>query len=208
MGMKKMIRLLNTVLSRAAITIVCISLSAISCTKEYSLEGIRPAEKEVSIFNSQIPVAIRGNDSTGGIELGVKFRSAIAGDITGIRFYKTSGDAGTHIAQLYNSGGILLASATFLNETDSGWQQALFTPAIPIAADTTYIAAYFSSLGNYIFTHYGLKSAITNGPLTALADGIDGINGIFKYTNTPNLPDSGYLSNNYWVDVIEKIPNN
>jgi hypothetical protein len=206
--MKKMIRLLNTVLCKAAITLLCISLPATSCTKEYSLEGVPPVEKEVSIFNLQIPVAVRGNDSTGGIELGVKFRSTIAGEITGIRFFKTSGDAGTHIAQLYSSGGILLASATFINETDSGWQGALFTPAIPIAADTTYIAAYYSSLGDYISTHNGLKSAITNGPLTALADGTDGINGIFKYTNTPDLPDSGYMHSNYWVDVIEKIPGN
>jgi Domain of unknown function (DUF4082) len=205
--MKKMI-LLNTVLYKTGITLICISLTGISCTKEYSFEGIPPPETDITIFNSQIPDGIRGNDSTGGIELGVKFWSAVAGEIKGIRFYKTSGDAGTHIAQLYSSDGILLDSSTFINETDSGWQQAVFIHDFPIAANTTYVAAYYSSLGNYIFTHNGLKSAITHGPLTALADGTDGINGIFKYTNTPDLPDSGYLSSNYWVDVIEKIPNN
>jgi hypothetical protein len=35
-----------------------------------------------------------------------------------------------------------------------------------------------------------------------LADGTDGIDGIFKYTSMPELPDSGYLSSNYWVDII------
>jgi hypothetical protein len=28
------------------------------------------------------------------------------------------------------------------------------------------------------------------------------MNGLFKYTSMPVLPDSGYLSSNYWVDVI------
>ncbi len=205
--MKKMIRVLNSVLYVAAITL-CLSLPAISCTKEYSLEGVPPAETGISIFNSQIPAGIRGNDSTGGIELGVKFQSAIPGEITGIKFYKTSGDIGTHIAQLYSSGGTLLASSTFINETDSGWQQVLFIHAIPIDSNTTYIAACYSSLGNYISTINGLESATINGPLTALADGTDGTNGLFKYTNTPDFPDRGYISSNYWVDVIEKIPNN
>src|SRR5450755_2410784 len=147
MSMKRMI-LMNTILYKAAIILICIS-TGISCTKEYSFEGVPPPETDITIFNSQIPDGIRGNDSTGGIELGVKFRSAVAGEITGIRFYKTSGDAGTHIAQLYSSDGILLDSSTFVNETDSGWQQTLFTHSLPIAANTTYIAANFSSLGNY-----------------------------------------------------------
>jgi hypothetical protein len=57
-------------------------------------------------------------------------------------------------------------------------------------------------LGNYISTVGGLNTAITNGPLTALADGTDGINGLFKYTGTPAYPDHGYFSSNYWVDII------
>jgi len=46
-----------------------------------------------------------------------------------------------------------------------------------------YIAAYHSSLGNYSATLYGLKTAITNGPLTALADSTLGLNGVFRYTD-------------------------
>ena len=95
-----------------------------------------------------------------------------------------------------------MASKAVSSETDSGWQSVFFDNAVPIIADTTYIAAYYSSLGNYILTAYALKTAVTNGPLTALADSTEGLNGIFKYTSTPVLPDSGYLSSNYWVDVI------
>jgi hypothetical protein len=196
-------RLLNIITQKTAYTLpLCISLFYISCTKEYSNEGPSIAGA-VSIFISQSPLGQTVNDSTGGIELGMRFRSATAGNILGIKFYKTAGNTGTHTAQLFSTDGILLASAAFTNETDSGWQHALFTTAIPIAANTTYIAAYHSSLGNYTFTAYGFHNAITNPPLTGLADGTDGINGLYEYTNTPVFPTHGYDSNNYWVDVIE-----
>jgi hypothetical protein len=201
MGMKKMISLLNAVNKKIVFTLLCLFFLCISCTKEFSATGPPPGGT-VSIFTNQAPAGKTLNDSLGGIELGVKFQSAVAGNIEGIKFYKTSRNIGTHTAQLYSSDGTLLASKVFINETDSGWQSVLFDTAASIAANTTYIAAYHSSLGNYISTIDGLKTAITNGPLTALADGTDGINGLYKYTNTPDLPDRGYLSSNYWIDVI------
>jgi hypothetical protein len=179
-------------------------LLGVSCGKELSLEGL-PHSRTIGIFSNQIPSDITANDSTGGIELGLRFRSAVAGYAKGIRFYKTPGNTGTHTGQLYAADGTLLASQVFVNETDTGWQSVLFEPAIPITANTTYIAAYHSSLGNYTATSYGLYTAITNGPLTALADSTDGANGLFKYTDTPALPDRSYNSNNYWVDIMEEV---
>jgi hypothetical protein len=188
---------------------LCILLFNISCTKEYSYEGLPPTQ-QVSIFTNQVLGQTYNdstyNDSLRGIELGMKFKSAVDGKIDGIKFYKTAANIGTHTAQLYTSNGELLASKVFINETDSGWQSLFFATAIPITANTTYIAAYHSSLGNYSSTAFGLKSAITNGPLTALADGTDGHNGVFIYTATPAFPTQ-YTKNgnmpNYWVDVIE-----
>jgi hypothetical protein len=209
--MKKVIGLLITTISKTAFTLLCIFFLSISCKKESSATPPPPPPPEpklVSIFTNQIPVGQTGNDSLGGgIELGVKFQSTVAGDVTGVKFYKSTGNTGTHTGLLYSSDGILLASGVFNNETDSGWQSVLFAAAIPITANTTYIAAYHSSLGNYISTPFGLKTAITNAPLTALADSTDGINGLYLYTSTPAFPDSGYQSSNYWVDVIEKISN-
>ena len=200
--MKKIIILLNASIQRSVITFLCIFLLGISCKKEKS--AVAPPPTETSIFTNQIPTGQTLNDSIGGIELGLKFQSAVAGNIEGIKFFKTPGNIGTHTGQLYASDGTLLASAVFTNETDSGWQSVLFAAAIPIAAETTYIAAYHSSLGNYISTAYGLKTAITNGTLTALADSTeDGINGLYKYTSAPAFPDNGFHSSNYWVDVIE-----
>ena len=200
--MKKIVNLLYVIINRGVFVLSCVFFFCISCTKEYSAEGHAPGGP-VSIFTNQIPTGCTENDSLGGIELGVRFRSTTAGYIEGIKFYKTPGNIGTHTAQLYSFDGILLSSEAFVNETDSGWQTVFFTLPIQITANTTYIAAYYSNLGNYISTAYGFNTAIFNAPLIGLADGADGINGLYKFASTPTFPDLGHLSNNYWVDVIE-----
>jgi Domain of unknown function (DUF4082) len=138
-----------------------------------------------------------------GIELGAKFRSTVSGVVLGIRFYKTQGNTGTHIGELYSyPGGVLLGQATFLNETPTGWQYAIFNTPIAIAANTTYVTAYFSPNGFYRSTNFGLNTAIVNSPLTLLANGTDGPNGLFKYTNTSAFPNNNFQSSNYWVDIL------
>src|SRR4051812_38226249 len=59
------------------------------------------------------------------VELGVKFRADRAGRITGLRFYKSAKNTGTHVGRLWSRGGALLASATFTGETASGWQRVI-----------------------------------------------------------------------------------
>ena len=83
------------------------------------------------------------------VELGVKFRSDVAGTITGIRFYKASANTGTHVGNLWSSTGTLLATATFTNETASGWQQVAFSSPVAITADTVYVASYHAERGHY-----------------------------------------------------------
>ena len=51
-----------------------------------------------------------GPDSA--VELGMKFRSDVSGTVSGIRFYKGSGNTGTHVGNLWSSTGARLASAT------------------------------------------------------------------------------------------------
>ncbi len=56
--------------------------------------------------------------SSGSYELGVKFTSSVAGEVTGVRFYKQTWMGGTtHVGHLWSSTGTLLATATFTNET-------------------------------------------------------------------------------------------
>jgi hypothetical protein len=150
--------------------------------------------------DSAVPAAARTNDPRAA-EVGVKFRSDIAGTITGIRFYKGPDNHGPHVADLWTPSGSLLASAPFTSETASGWQQANFANPIPISADTTYIAAYhtnayYSSDSGYFAT------ARNSGHLTALADGTDGGNGLLTYGAADALPTISTSKTNYWVDVV------
>jgi Domain of unknown function (DUF4082) len=74
------------------------------------------------------------------VELGVKFSATSAGNIIGMLFYKGPQNTGTHTAELWNAAGTMLASATFANETASGWQTVTFASPVAIAANTTYVA--------------------------------------------------------------------
>jgi hypothetical protein len=152
------------------------------------------------------PAATPGtvSDSDGGaIELGVKFRSDVNGFVTGIRFYKGSLNTGTHIGNLWDSGGNLLATATFANETASGWQQVNFSAPVAVTANTTYVASYHTNAGHYSDNaNYFATSAFDNFPLHALANGADGPNGVYLYSATSVFPSNTYASTNYWVDLV------
>jgi hypothetical protein len=189
-----------------------LSLNSGASTSQVTV-SVNAAVSGVTVFTTQTPVATTDNDhqSTVGQEVGLKFKSTSAGFITGVRFYKTSGNTGTHIGELYSSAGARLAQATFTNETATGWQVVSFSSPVAITANTTYTAAYFSSLGNYTEeNNYFLNRSVTNSPLTAPADGTNGASGTdpgsgqgtYKYTASPAFPNQLYLSANYWVDPI------
>ena len=83
------------------------------------------------------------------VELGVKFKADVDGAISGVRFYKATGNTGTHIGNLWTANGTLLARGTFSGETASGWQQLTFTTPVDITAGTTYVASYYAPRGHY-----------------------------------------------------------
>src|SRR5437868_11284332 len=150
---------------------------------------------------STVPAVVAATDGT-PIETGVKFRSSQAGYITGVRFYKGAANVGTHIGHLWSSTGTKLAEITFTGETASGWQQMLFTTPVAIVANTTYVASYFSSTGYYAYTNPFFTAATVNSPLTALANGTDGGNGVYIYAAASAFPNNTYQTTNYWVDVV------
>jgi hypothetical protein len=113
-----------------------------------------------------------------------------------VRFWKDSINTGSHTASLWNSSGKLLASATFANETASGWQEVLFSQPVQITAGTTYVVSYhnnqcYSSGEGYFAT------PLTNGPLTAPINA-----GVYAYSTNVVFPSNTYNAENYWVDVL------
>ena len=151
-----------------------------------------------TIFDFGRPGTVDSGDPS-SVELGVKFKADTNGLVTGIRFYKAAGNTGPHIGSLWTAGGTLLASATFTNESSSGWQTMLFSTPVSITAGTTYVAGYLAPNGHYSYTAAGLQSAVDNGPLHTIADGS---NGVYAYGGSSTFPSNSYNSTNYWVDVI------
>jgi hypothetical protein len=151
---------------------------------------------------STVPGTAAASDPN-AVEVGVKFRSDVAGFITGIRFYKGSTNTGTHVGNLWTSAGALLASATFSGETASGWQQVTFASPVAINANTVYVASYFAPNGNYaIDAGYFTAAGVDNAPIHLLRDGESGGNGVYSYAVASTFPVSSYQASNYWVDVV------
>ena len=124
-----------------------------------------------SIWQNGTPTGAVDATDTSAVNLGVQFQATSSGFITGVRFYKESDNTGTPLGSLWTSTGTLLATGTFTGETASGWQELDFSSPVAVTAGTTYVASYFTSTGHYAATRSGLASAVTNGPLTALASG-------------------------------------
>ena len=156
--------------------------------------------------STTLPGLLDSGEAT-GVELGVKFKADLNGYITGIRFYKSAANSGTHIGNVWTTGGALLGSVTFSGETTSGWQQATLTSPIPVVAGTTYIASYFTSTGHYSFDQNYFANAVDNVPLHALSNSSSGGNGVFTYGAASAFPNSSYNASNYWVDVVY-VPQN
>jgi len=150
-----------------------------------------------SLFSTTAVPSILADSDTVATEVGVRFKSSVAGTITGLRFYKAVSNTGTHVGHLWTSAGALLASATFTNETASGWQTVTFSQPVAIQANVEYVASYNAPKGQYsVNVSYFTSAGLTNGPLTA-------INSVYSY-GTNVFPSSTWQNANYWVDVIFK----
>ena len=137
------------------------------------------------------------------LELGVRFTSDSDGYISGIRYYKSSANTGTHVGHLWSASGALLASATFTGESDSGWQQVNFSSPVAITANTVYVVSYHTNVGHFgLDPGYFVTFGVDRAPLHAPADRAGGSNGVYTYTNTEAFPANTYNASNYWVDAV------
>jgi hypothetical protein len=162
-----------------------------------------------TLFGVGTPAVADAGDVS-AINVGVKFTSDAFGTVSGVRFYKAGTNTGTHIGQLYDASGNLLASATFTSETTSGWQQVNFSSPVAIYPNTTYVAAYFaprghySDDGGYFFPPpkpQGL-GVVDSPPLHAPRQTGSAVNGLYDYGSAPAFPTSNYQADNYWVDLV------
>jgi hypothetical protein len=161
-----------------------------------------PPPTSSTIFGNALPNLIAANDPN-PVELGVKFRSSIPGRIAAVRFFRGSETGAGYRASIWSAGGQLLGSGNVVEGQCAVpcWQEVQLWPQVAIAANTTYVASYFASRGNYAFQAQGLASGFTVGNLTALADGFEGGNSVYAYGSQTTFPTASWNASNYFVDV-------
>ena len=138
--------------------------------------------------NSTVPAVPSQNDPN-AVEVGTKFSADVDGQITGFKFYKGTANTGLHTGHLWTSAGGLLATATFTNETASGWQEVTLDTPVPVTANTTYIVSYHAPNGYYAANSQYFTTGYDNAPLHSPASDPSGGNGVYNYGHIRNIPD-------------------
>jgi hypothetical protein len=154
-----------------------------------------------TLFSSTQTPGTADADDPNAAELGVQFSADSNGWITGVRFYKSAANSGSHTGSLWTSAGTLLATGSFTGESATGWQTLTFGTAVPITAGTTYVASYYAPQGHYAQDSGFFSQAYDNAPLHAPASVAGAGNGLFSYAGDV-FPTSSFGASNYWVDPI------
>jgi hypothetical protein len=172
-----------------------IILAALICAGQVS------GAQTVTLFGNAVPSTPVDSD-TAAVTLGVKFWSSQPGTIAGIRFYRGyKASSSGYTVKLFSAGGALLASARTAKDTCAVpcWEEVNFPSPISIAANTTYVAAYYTGNGRYADDQDGLTNGIASSPLVAPASGQVGGNGVYTYST--GFPTQVWNASNYYVDV-------
>jgi hypothetical protein len=158
------------------------------------------AQSLLNVFGNSVPQTPVDPD-TGAVTLGVKFWSTQTGTISGIRFYRGAENSNGYTVELFTADGSLLASSRTSQDTCAVpcWEQVNFASPLPLAANTTYVAAYYTSNGHYADDAYGLTNGKTSGPLIVPASAVVGGNGVYTYST--GFPQQVWKDSNYYVDV-------
>jgi hypothetical protein len=171
--------------------------NALAATATSSFTTVAPLGPSASLWSlATAPTAADSGDSQ-AIELGVKFTTTSSGFITGMRYYKSAANAGTHTGSLWSASGQLLATATFTGEGSSGWQQVMFSSPVAVTAGATYVAGYHTNAGHYAVNRSYFNSSYSSNSMIVPVGG-----GIYQYGASGNMPSKSYQGSNYWVDVV------
>jgi hypothetical protein len=150
----------------------------------------------VTLFQGMTPSTPAASD-TSAVELGTAFGASEPGEVTAIRFYKGPGNTGTHVGSLWTATGDRLATVTFTNETETGWQKAKLDAPVPLTPGETYVVSYYAPNGRYSYEPGFFAGLWTAGPLTAPTG-----NGRYGYGAGGGFPVNLGGGSNYFVDVV------
>ena len=152
-----------------------------------------------SVFGNEVP-RIAASDDAGAVELGLRFTPISDGSVTGVRFYKGTGNSGTHVGSLWSTAGERLAQVTFTGETSSGWQKATFSSQVQVTAGKTYVVSYTAPAGRYAYEEWAFSARGRDaGPLSVAGGFGSPSAGVFGVPGS--FPNQSWKGSQYFVDV-------
>jgi hypothetical protein len=196
------------------------NLAGIPLASDYtwSFTTAAAAQCPCSLKDRAAPVNAGTADDLGSTELGVKIKATTNGYITALRFYKPiTSTQTTHTGKVWSSTGTQLATVTFSNESDYGWQEAKLSSPLRVNENQVYVVSYGASDAIYAYTANALTGQnITSGYMTAYANsssenaatGSGNGNGVFT-TTAGSYPSSASPNGSYyWVDAVFSLTSN
>ncbi|HEX6416047.1 MAG TPA: DUF4082 domain-containing protein, partial [Candidatus Saccharimonadales bacterium] len=190
------------------------SLGGVSLAQDYSWSFTASSDDACpcTLKDGVNPAGAQTFDETlSGVELGVKVVPEGNGYIQSLRFYKPIlSDQTTHTGNIWDKNGTKLATVTFTNESEYGWQEAKLSSPLRVYEGQPYILSYGSPGAIYVTSIGGTNTTISSNGLTAYAtgdarnaaSGSGNANGVFN-TTMGSYPSGG--SNNasyYWIDAV------
>ena len=158
-----------------------------------------------SIWSAVRDAAPRPSPDTSAVELGSQVPLATwRVQVTGVRFYKGTGNTGTHLRHLWSGTGTLLGDGD-VHRRDRDrlaagrlsrrrWRsrrtRPTWRPTTRRSVGTPTDAGYFAASGCR-------QCAVARADRRS-----DGANGVYRYGTGGGFPTCAYQSSNYWVDVV------
>ena len=176
-------------------TAFAIAVAAAVAVSLLSTIGASAATPTGVFATSDTPRTLADPD-TASVELGVKFTVAAEGVVTGVEYYSTPANGGTHVGSLWGPDGKRIAKATFPTSTKSGWVSVSFATPVTVQPGKTYVASYLAPKGRYAVTENFFTKARSAGDVTFPKNA-----GVYAY-GTGGLPTKVYKASNYYVDVL------
>ena len=162
--------------------------------------AVTPATRTIFAVTAKPAVSAAGDANA--VEVGVRFSPKVNLWATGVRFYKGSGNTGTHTGTLWSASGQPLRRIFFRNETASGWQVAKFTYPMPLKANAQYVISYHAPHGHYAYTYNYFIKPVSNSLINMPAAGTGGkANGTYHYGSIAFPTTGSGHATNYWVDA-------
>jgi hypothetical protein len=170
-----------------------------------------------SLYNGQNPAGSTTYLDPTSYELGNKVVAQENGYITALRFYKSivTPDT-THDGNIWDANGNNLASVTFTNESDYGWQEAALTTPLYVTRGQVYVISYGETTGDYQAYAGAFTAPLSSPGLIAYPSGdsrnatVDTgtSNAVFSSSKGIYPASIGSTNGYYYVDAVFSLSTN